>query len=205
MRKDTKASSEMRFFYHTFAIGTIGFLLSDDGLKEMDITDLNSDLTREEKFDVSSKPAWEKIGKEITSNEEGKYPVIVQIIDEFTSYFSGKLKKFSLPLAPEGTVFQKSVWNALIDIPYGEAISYQQLAMNIANPKAMRAVGSANGKNPLPIIIPCHRVIQANQTLGGYSGGLPTKIALLKLEGFSLIVGKSAVKVVQGQSDLNLE
>lgn len=95
-----------------------------------------------------------------------------------------------------------AVWQALRNIPYGETISYKTLALNIDNPKAVRAVGSANGKNPLPIIIPCHRVIQSDQTLGGYSGGLTTKVNLLKLEGLTLSQGKSGLKVGIVQSDL---
>lgn len=90
-------------------------------------------------------------------------------------------------------------------IPYGEVMTYKALAQEVNSPKGMRAVGVANSKNPLPIIIPCHRVIQADQTLGGYSGGIATKIALLELEGFSFSSGKSGLKVVQGQSVLPLE
>ena len=88
-----------------------------------------------------------------------------------------------MPLAPEGTTFQCSVWKALQTIPYGQTISYKELAERVENPKACRAVGTANGRNPIAIIIPCHRVIAANGTLGGYAGGLDIKTILLKLEG----------------------
>jgi len=84
---------------------------------------------------------------------------------------------------PRGTAFQREVWNALRDIPYGATISYAQLAQRIGKPSAMRAVGAANGRNPLPIVVPCHRVIGADGSLTGFGGGLPTKRFLLELEG----------------------
>ena len=102
---------------------------------------------------------------------------------QLREYFAGKRADFDLPLAPEGTVFQRSVWRQLQQIPYGETISYGELARRVGNPKASRAVGSANGANPLPIVIPCHRVIAGDGTLGGFGGGLPTKQTLLALEG----------------------
>ncbi len=101
---------------------------------------------------------------------------------QLQEYFSGKRKHFSLPLAPAGTVFQHSVWNALKDIPYGETRSYGQIAGTLGNAKAGRAVGMANNKNPISIIIPCHRVIGVNGKLVGYGGGLDKKVYLLALE-----------------------
>lgn len=98
------------------------------------------------------------------------------------AYFAGELEQFDLPLAPEGTPFQQQVWRRLCEIPYGETISYGELARRIGNPKASRAVGLANGSNPIPIIIPCHRVIGSNGKLTGYGGGLPIKEKLLALE-----------------------
>ncbi len=98
------------------------------------------------------------------------------------AYFAGELETFDLPLAPGGTPFQQRVWNELCKIPYGETISYGQLAQRIGNPNASRAVGLANGSNPIPIIIPCHRVIGSNGKLTGYGGGLPIKEKLLALE-----------------------
>jgi methylated-DNA-[protein]-cysteine S-methyltransferase len=97
-------------------------------------------------------------------------------------YFAGKRAQFDLPLAPEGTAFQRSVWRQLQEIPYGETISYGELARRVGNPKASRAVGSANGANPLSIVIPCHRVIAGDGTLGGFGGGLPAKHTLIALE-----------------------
>jgi methylated-DNA-[protein]-cysteine S-methyltransferase len=105
-----------------------------------------------------------------------------EVIRQLQAYFHGELKKFDLPLTLEGTEFQLRVWNALREIPYGETISYSQLAERIGNPKAVRAVGLANGSNPIPIIVPCHRVIGSNGSLTGFGGGLPTKRILLELE-----------------------
>ena len=102
---------------------------------------------------------------------------------QLTEYFEGRRRAFELPLAPEGTPFQLRVWNALLDIPYGETISYGELAARIGDRSASRAVGLANGSNPLPIVIPCHRVIGSNGKLTGYGGGLPIKERLLALEG----------------------
>jgi methylated-DNA-[protein]-cysteine S-methyltransferase len=103
-------------------------------------------------------------------------------IDQLSAYFSGDLESFDLTLAPEGTPFQLNVWRELCEIPFGKTISYGELAQRIGNPKASRAVGLANGSNPIPIVIPCHRVIGSNGKLTGYGGGLPVKEKLLALE-----------------------
>jgi methylated-DNA-[protein]-cysteine S-methyltransferase len=108
--------------------------------------------------------------------------IIQQVCKQLDEYFSGKRTMFELPLNPVGTPFQQTVWKALQQIPYGKTISYAQLAQSVDNPKACRAVGSANGKNPIAIIIPCHRVINADGKLGGYASGLENKIQLLDLE-----------------------
>lgn len=105
---------------------------------------------------------------------------------QLAEYFDGSRQHFSLPLGYSGTAFQERVWAALRDIPYGQVVSYGELAREIGNPAAARAVGAANGANPLPIVIPCHRVIAAGGALGGYTGGLRVKRALLSLEGRSL-------------------
>jgi methylated-DNA-[protein]-cysteine S-methyltransferase len=102
---------------------------------------------------------------------------------QLEAYFSGKLKSFDIKLAPEGTEFQKSVWNALCEIPYGETRTYKEIAVSIGNPKAYRAVGLANNRNPIAIIVPCHRVIGADGKLTGYASGLDIKEFLLRLEG----------------------
>jgi len=112
----------------------------------------------------------------------GRNSPIDQIEQELNLYFEGKLQTFSTPLSPIGTPFQKDVWEALEKIPYGETISYSQLAINVNNPRGYRAVAQANGRNPLPIIIPCHRVINKGGGLGGYSVGIERKQWLLELE-----------------------
>ncbi|GHT04220.1 methylated-DNA--protein-cysteine methyltransferase [Bacteroidia bacterium] len=113
---------------------------------------------------------------------KGENRIIQQTCSQLDEYFAGKRKTFELPLAPAGTGFQEKVWEELQRIPYGKTISYAQLAQAVDNPKACRAVGSANGKNPIAIIIPCHRVINANGKLGGYALGLDIKKQLLDLE-----------------------
>jgi methylated-DNA-[protein]-cysteine S-methyltransferase len=101
---------------------------------------------------------------------------------QLEAYFSGKLEYFDLKLAPEGTEFQKSVWKALCKIPYGETRTYKDIAASVGKPKAYRAVGLANNRNPIAIIVPCHRVIGSNGKLTGYASGLDVKAFLLKLE-----------------------
>ena len=105
-----------------------------------------------------------------------------QAISQLEAFFEGELKNFDLPLALTGTPFRKSVWAGLVDIPYGETWSYSQLANHIGAPNACRAVGSANSVNPIPIVVPCHRVIGSNGSLTGFGGGLKTKKFLLELE-----------------------
>ena len=107
---------------------------------------------------------------------------LAPFVEQFEAYFAGRLRCFDLPMAARGTPFQQSVWRALCDIPYGETVSYLDIANAIGNPKAVRAVGAANGQNPLSIIVPCHRVIGRNGALTGYGGGLSIKRWLLTLE-----------------------
>ena len=102
---------------------------------------------------------------------------------QLREYFDGKRTVFELKLHPKGTPFQKAVWKALAAIPYGETRTYGEIARAVGRPTAVRAVGQANGQNPLPIVVPCHRVIGADGSLTGFGGGLPTKRALLELEG----------------------
>ncbi len=118
-------------------------------------------------------PAW----------TEGEHVVLHAARAQLDEYFAGARKEFDLPLAPQGTAFQKEVWHTLASIPFGRTLSYAQLAQRIGKPTAMRAVGAANGRNPLPIVLPCHRVIGADGSLTGFGGGLPTKQFLLELEG----------------------
>lgn len=108
-------------------------------------------------------------------------------LQELMEYLSGRRRCFSVPLLPSGTPFQLSVWNALLEIPYGETRSYRDIARRIGNERACRAVGSANHHNPISIFIPCHRVVGANGSLTGYGGGLPMKEKLLMLERETLL------------------
>ncbi len=110
-------------------------------------------------------------------------PFLFNLPEQLIEYFSNKRKYFELPLDLHGTEFQMKVWKKLNEIPFGKTMSYKELAIVLNNEKLVRAVGRANAKNPLPIIIPCHRVINSSGKLGGYSGGLEVKIKLLELEG----------------------
>lgn len=109
-------------------------------------------------------------------------PVLLEAETQLDAYFAGELERFELPLAPRGTEFQRSVWEALRQIPYGSTTTYSELAAAIGRPSACRAVGAANGRNPLAVIVPCHRVIGAAGGLTGYGGGLERKRLLLALE-----------------------
>ncbi|MZQ75388.1 MAG: methylated-DNA--[protein]-cysteine S-methyltransferase [Peptoclostridium sp.] len=147
------------FFYDT-PIGRIG--IAEDGKCITDVF-----------FAAADRPKDSLLEETELLNEAAK-----QLVD----YFAGKRKDFELPLSPEGTEFQKLVWEALRTIPYGETRTYKQIAEQIGNPKACRAVGMANNKNPISIIVPCHRVIGSNGRLVGYGGGIELKKKLLELE-----------------------
>jgi len=123
-------------------------------------------------------------------------PLIRRAFEQIELYLSGQLKEFSLPLMPEGTAFMKSVWQKLLDVPYGQTASYKDIAIAVGNPKGVRAVGQANNRNPIPIIIPCHRIIGSNGDLVGYGGGLDMKKRLLGLEGYR---GKGMDSVQRGK------
>lgn len=116
--------------------------------------------------------------------EEGTSEVIEQAVRQLDEFFAGKRKVFDLPLLFVGTDFQKKVWNELLNIPFGETISYKEMARRIGLPTAVRAVANANGANSVSIFAPCHRVIGSDNSLTGYGGGLAAKEKLLKLEGF---------------------
>ncbi|ULQ46004.1 methylated-DNA--[protein]-cysteine S-methyltransferase [Flagellatimonas centrodinii] len=113
----------------------------------------------------------------------GDHPLIRETQRQLGEYFQRQRTAFDLPLVPQGTDFQRRVWLALATIPYGQTFSYRQIAEHVGRPTATRAVGAANGRNPLPIVLPCHRVIGADGSLTGFGGGLPTKRFLLALEG----------------------
>lgn len=116
------------------------------------------------------------------SREEDGHPVLLEAELQLREYFSGKRTSFSVPLEMQGTDFQKSVWRALLQIPFGETRSYGELAKQLGKPAASRAVGAANGRNPVSILVPCHRVIGASGKLTGFAGGLEAKQVLLRLE-----------------------
>jgi methylated-DNA-[protein]-cysteine S-methyltransferase len=120
---------------------------------------------------IKSDPSWQEDST-----------LLQPVIEQLRAYFAGTRESFDLQLSPEGTSFQLNVWSELRKIPFGETISYGELARRIGNPKASRAVGLANGSNPISIVIPCHRVIGSNGKLTGYGGGLPSKEKLLALE-----------------------
>lgn len=146
-------------------IGRLMIAAADDGIRAVEFP--------QNRYPVKRDGDW----------REGAHPLLVQATRQLDEYFAGQRRDFDLPLAPRGTAFQLQVWEALRGIGYGQTCSYAQLARSIGNPAAMRAVGAANGRNPIPIIVPCHRVIGANGTLTGFGGGLPTKQILLQLEG----------------------
>ena len=123
-------------------------------------------------FDADPEPAWSTQPCELLD----------RAVEQLREYFAGERTEFDLPLAPDGTPFQRRVWEALRTIPYAETISYRQLATRVGNPSASRAVGLANGRNPISLVVPCHRVIGADGSLTGYGGGLDRKRTLLDLE-----------------------
>jgi len=123
-------------------------------------------------FAAAPDPAW----------SSDHCPVLDEAVRQLKEYFAGERRDFDLPLDPAGTPFQLTVWAALRDIPYAETINYGQLANRVGNPNASRAVGLANGRNPISIVVPCHRVIGADGSLTGYGGGLDRKRTLLALE-----------------------
>jgi methylated-DNA-[protein]-cysteine S-methyltransferase len=130
-----------------------------------------------EKYYPAVAPAWQR-------NADGA--ILNKTAAQLDQYFAGNRQSFDMTLAPQGTEFQRTVWNALTTLDFGETVSYGQLAQRIGKPKAVRAVGAANGRNPISIIVPCHRVIGASGALTGYAGGLARKDALLKLEAMAV-------------------
>ena len=145
-------------------VGPLFVAASDDGLRAIEF--------RANRHPVKRDGDW----------QPGDNAVLRLARKQLGEYFAGKRRTFDLPLSPRGTEFQRSVWTTLATIPYGETVSYLEIAQAIGNPKAVRAVGAANGRNPLSIIVPCHRVIGSSGALTGYAGGIPIKRWLLALE-----------------------
>ncbi len=132
---------------------------------------------------------WTRQSAPMAAALKGRAPgtlLLARAVRELGEYLEGKRRKFTLPLEARGTPFQMSVWAELSKIPYGKTCSYAEIAVRLKNPRAGRAVGTANGKNPLSIMVPCHRVITSSGKLGGYAGGLAIKTRLLELEEIQL-------------------
>lgn len=153
--------------HYTYCDSPIGALLLAGDEKDLQILGFPKD-----KNHYTPHESWVKSASPFTGIKE-----------QLRAYFNAELTTFSVALAPQGTAFQRAVWQALQTIPYGETCSYSDIAHKIGNPKAVRAVGAANGRNPIALIIPCHRVIGSDGSLTGFGGGLPAKRLLLNLEG----------------------
>lgn len=153
-----------RFFYYDTEIGRIRIAQNETAITEITLGDR---LSREPKA-------------------ERETPLIKMAAEQLKDYLAGNRRAFDLPLDPQGTDFQKSVWKALLLIPYGETRSYKEIAQAVGNQRACRAVGGANNKNPILIVIPCHRVIGSDGRLVGYGGGIDLKQKLLSLEGLEV-------------------
>lgn len=126
--------------------------------------------------------------------EDNGHPVLVETERQLAEYFAGRRKRFALTLDLSGTAFQRQVWNALLTIPFGETRSYAQIAQQIGKPSAARAVGAANGRNPVSIVAPCHRVVGSTGALTGFAGGLDVKARLLTMEGADLSCAATALR-----------
>ena len=128
----------------------------------------------------------QQVGEDLESDgdevEADDHPVLAAATAQLAEYFAGRRQEFDIPLDLTGTEFQRAAWSALANVPFGETRSYRQQAEAIGRPKAVRAIGAANGKNPVPIVLPCHRIVGSDGSLTGYGGGLPIKEYLLKHE-----------------------
>ena len=133
--------------------------------------------------------------KKDLAKKSDTHKILLRTEKQLNEYFEGRRKTFDIPLHPEGTEFQNKAWKVLSSIPYGKVWSYGQQAKTLNSPKAQRAVGGANGRNPIPIIIPCHRVIGSTGKLTGFSGGMNIKVFLLKLEGH--LIDEDALQLVK--------
>ena len=162
----------MHYLEHDSPLGRMLIAATDRGLRHVAFED-----QRHFKGIAGLQP-----GSQHKPQHNPQHPLLQQAVQQLDAYFAGLLRNFELPLDTVGTEFQHSVWRGLLAIPFGRTSSYAELAHQIGNPKAVRAVGAANGRNPIAIIVPCHRVIGAAGTLVGYAGGLERKRFLLALE-----------------------
>jgi methylated-DNA-[protein]-cysteine S-methyltransferase len=163
----TSAPTPVAFREIASPVGTLLLAASADGLCVLEFENSRHPIQRT--------AGWQPAG-------DAPHPVLDATQTQLAEYFARQRQVFDLPLAPEGTPFQQSVWRALCRIPYGQTCHYGDIARQIGQPTAVRAVGAANGRNPVAIVIPCHRVIGANGSLVGFGGGLPVKRTLLTLE-----------------------
>ena len=161
----------MKYCYLESPVGTLLIACDEKAIRRIE-------------FPLGGTPAQPEAGW-----QESNCGLLQHATEQLSEYFSGRRTIFSVPLGPEGTEFQRAVWRRLQDIPYGQTITYGELAKRVGNPKASRAVGAANGCNPIPIMIPCHRVIGSDGKLTGFGGGLPVKKALLTLETGQKLIG----------------
>jgi methylated-DNA-[protein]-cysteine S-methyltransferase len=158
-------------------IGVLTIECSDDAITHIELPGGASNGRRPE----TERPETERPA---TEPGNGGLPApLAAAVAQLEEYFAGRRHRFDLPLELDGTDFQRSVWLGLAEIPYGKTVSYAELAAMVGRPHAYRAVGQANGSNPIPIVLPCHRVVASGGGLGGYGGGLPMKRQLLALEG----------------------
>lgn len=155
----------IRYAHIDSPVGPLQLVVSDDGLRSIEFHNA--------KHQLRHGADWQR----------GEHPLIDLTATQLDEYFAGSRKQFDIPLAPQGTEFQRQVWLTLASIPYGSTWTYADMATQIGKPTATRAVGAANGRNPIAIVLPCHRVIGKDGSLTGFSGGLPVKQFLLELEG----------------------
>jgi O-6-methylguanine DNA methyltransferase len=172
--KDKGVMGERRLYYASYGspVGVICVVASDEGLVSLDFVRTEAAFIRRA-----------RVRREVVKKDQSRFKALFNALD---GYFSGKCLVFDFKLDLSGTPFQIRVWNALKAIPYGETMSYSELAAKAGSPQGARAAGGACGKNPLPIVVPCHRVIAANGSLGGYSCGVSIKRVLLRIEGVDL-------------------
>jgi methylated-DNA-[protein]-cysteine S-methyltransferase len=169
--QSAKGAIMISYIEHPSPVGTLLIAATDQGL---------SGIYFEEHKHFKGKDGWQKPALQSPAAKH-----LAQTAKQLDEYFAGKRKEFNVPLDLLGTEFQRSVWQELNDIPFGKSVSYAQHAQKLGNPKALRAVGSAIGKNPVSIIVPCHRVIGSTGNVTGYAGGLERKRFLLALEGIA--------------------
>jgi len=178
-----ESKAELKWTELDTPVGTLLLCRTEDGICRLEFGGLDE---RETAVAAWARQWW----RDFALVREDGDPVLAEAVRQLSDYFRGNATAFKLPLDLRGTVFQRNVWKALLDVPYGSTASYRDIAASIGQPKAVRAVGGANNRNPVPIIVPCHRIIGSNGALVGYGGGLPVKEQLLRLEGAAAAPGR---------------